>query len=78
MRMYVNTKLHLHGIVTGVPNQCYKLESGSESLALKIAFGEFFRLRLFFIVFYSSNSIRCEISMLVSNYARSFLIQTGL
>ena len=35
------------------------------SLALNIAFGAFFSLGLFSIVFYTSNSIRCEILMLV-------------
>ena len=50
--------------------------SGNESLALKIDFGAFFSLGLFSIVFYASNSIRCEIFMLVSNFARSTCIFT--
>ena len=50
--------------------------SGNESLALKVAFGAFFSLGLFLIVFYASNSIRCEIFMLVSNFARSTCIFT--
>ena len=40
---------------------------GNEHFALKIALGMFFRLGLFFIAFYASNSIGCEIFMLASN-----------
>ena len=52
--------------------------SGNESLAPKIAFGAFFSLGLLFIVFCPSNSMRCEVFMLVSNFARSFHLQTEL
>ena len=51
--------------------------SGNESLALKIAFGKFFSLGLFSIVFYASNSLRCEIFMLASNFVRSFRSEMG-
>ena len=49
---------------------------GNEVFALKIAFGAFLGLGLFCIVFYGPKYIRCEIFMLVSNFARSMCIFT--
>ena len=48
------------------------------SLALKIALRAIFSLGSSAIVFYASNSMRCEIFMLESNFVLSFHLQMGL
>ena len=66
--MYVNNKFDSYdqSQINGIG-----LRSGNGSFALIIAFGAFDSLGLFFIVFYLSNSLRCEIFMPVSTFARS-------
>ena len=72
MRMYVNINFIDMQLLRGSLINAISWMSGNESLALKIAFEGVLTLGLFFIVFYASNTIRCEIFMLLSNFARSF------